>query len=122
MMGPRSQCYKPSQKVIGLLVLEKKIFEGFDHIWAWWPSCSCDPDSANKLLFPYPTEASYEIWLQLAQRFLRRRSLKIVDGQRTDNGHRTDDGPRLYYKFTNEPKGSGELKIYFIIMCLQSSA
>ena len=24
---------------------------------------------------------------------------------------RTDDGPWLYYKLTNEPKGSGELKI-----------
>ena len=30
---------------------------------------------------------------------------------RTDNG-RTDDGPWLYYKLTNEPKGSGELKIH----------
>ena len=31
----------------------------------------------------------------------------MVDGQRTD------DGPWLYYKLTNEPKGSGELTIYF---------
>ena len=29
----------------------------------------------------------------------------IFDGRR-----RTDDGPWLYYKLTNEPKGSGELK------------
>ena len=28
----------------------------------------------------------------------------MVDGQ-------TDDGPWLYYKLANEPKGSGELKI-----------
>ena len=27
------------------------------------------------------------------------------------NGHRTDDRPWLYSKLTNEPKGSGELKI-----------
>ena len=27
-----------------------------------------------------------------------------------DDGQ-TDDGPWLYYKLTNEPKGSGELKI-----------
>ena len=29
----------------------------------------------------------------------------MVDGQRTD------DGPWLYYKLTNEPKRSGELKM-----------
>ena len=34
-----------------------------------------------------------------------RRSLKMVDGQRTD------DRSWLHYKLTNEPKGSGELKI-----------
>ena len=28
----------------GLLVLEKKIFKGFCHIWARWPSWSCDYD------------------------------------------------------------------------------
>ena len=28
----------------------------------------------------------------------------------TNNGRRTDDGACLYYKLTNEPKGSGELK------------
>ena len=29
MMGPRPQCYIPRHKVIGTLVLEKKIFDGF---------------------------------------------------------------------------------------------
>ena len=28
-----------------------------------------------------------------------------------ENGGRTDDGACLYYKLTNEPKGSGELKM-----------
>ena len=28
-----------------------------------------------------------------------------------ENGGRTDDGPWLNYNLTNEPKGSGELKI-----------
>ena len=56
-----------------------------------------------------------------------RRSLKMVDDGRTDvrtddgrtDGRRqTHDGPCLYFKLTNEPKGSGELKtlsqcIYF---------
>ena len=36
----------------------------------------------------------------------------MVDG-RTDDGHRTDDGACLYYKLTNEPKGSDELKINY---------
>ena len=45
------------------LVLEKKILKGFYHLWAWRPSWSCDPDPANKLSFPHPTEAPYEIWL-----------------------------------------------------------
>ena len=39
----------------------------------------------------------------------------MVDGWTTDNGRqRTDDGSCLYYKLTNEPKGSGELKMYRI--------
>ena len=32
-----------------------------------------------------------------------------MDGRTMDTG-RTDDRPWLYYKLTNEPKGSGELK------------
>ena len=104
-MGPRPQCYIQSHKVIGPLVSEKTIFEGFYHIWAGRPSWSCDPHPVNKLSFPRPMEAPHEIWLWLAQRFWRRRSLKIVDGQRTD------DGACLYYKLTNKPKGSGELNM-----------
>ena len=60
MMGPRPQCYIPSHKVIGPLVLEKKIFEGF---LPYMGIVSCDPDPVNKLLYPHPTEAPYEIWL-----------------------------------------------------------
>ena len=58
---------------------------------------------ANKLWFPQTMEAPHEIWLWLTQRFWRKRSLKMVDGRRTDNW------ACLYYKLTNEPKGSGEL-------------
>ena len=83
----------------------RRFLKGFYHIWAWWPSWSCDPDPANKFLFPHPYEAPNEIWLRLAQQFWRRRPLKMVDDR-----HRMDDGPWLYYKLTNEPKGSGELK------------
>ena len=38
-------------------------FKGFYHIWAWRPSWSCDPDAANKNLFPLPKEAPHKIWL-----------------------------------------------------------
>ena len=44
MMGWSPRCYTPSFMKISLLVLEKKIFEGFYHIWAWRPSWSCDQD------------------------------------------------------------------------------
>ena len=58
------------------------------YIWAWWPSWSCDQDSLNKLSFPHPREAPYEIWLWLAQWFQRRRCLKSVDDCWTDDGGR----------------------------------
>ena len=35
----------------------------------------------------------------------------VLEKKNTENGGRlTDDGAWLYYKLTNEPKGSGELK------------
>ena len=37
-------------------------FKGFYHIWAWWPSWSCDLDHLYKLSFPLPVEAPQEIW------------------------------------------------------------
>ena len=33
----------------------------------------------NNLSFPNPMETPHEIWLQLAQRFLRKRSLKMLN-------------------------------------------
>ena len=59
-------------QVIGCSVLEKKIFYVFYHIWAWWPSWSCDHDHLKELSFPQPTEPPHKIWLQLAQCLLRR--------------------------------------------------
>ena len=48
---------------IGLPVLEKKIFDVFYQMWAWWPSWSCDPDLAIKLSFPLPMDAPHKISL-----------------------------------------------------------
>ena len=42
-------------------VLEKKIFKGFYHIWAWRPSWSTSHDHFSNLSFPQPKEAPYEI-------------------------------------------------------------
>ena len=109
-MGPRSQYYIPSHKVIGPLVLEKKIFEGFLPYMGMVAILVMWPRPREQTLFPHPTEVPYEIWLQLDQR-LWRRSLKMVDGWTTDTGG-MDDGPWLYYKLTNEPKGSNKLKMY----------
>ena len=89
----------------------RRFLKGFYHIWAWRPSWSCDPDAANKISFPLPKEAPHKIWLWSAQRFRRRRCLKLfttTDGRTTD-GHRLDG-----YTISSpcEPNGSGELKIW----------
>ena len=81
------KCYMPSFKIIGFLVLEKKIFMCFYHIWAWRPSWSCDLDHLYKLSFLLLKEAPHTIWLWLAKRFQRRRCLNIVDDN--DNGLRS---------------------------------
>ena len=71
-------------------VLEKKIFIGFYHIWAWRPSWSMDRDRFSNLSFPHPKEAPYEILAKLAQRLQRRSGLKMLTDGRTD-GRTTDE-------------------------------
>ena len=61
-----------------------------------------DQDRFNKLSFPHPKEDPCEIWLQSAQ-WLLRRCLKMLTYIQTTEVY-------LYYKLTDEPKGSGELK------------
>ena len=51
---------------------EEDFFKDFYHILAWWPYWSCDLEGLYKFLFPQPKEALKEIWLHLAQWFLRR--------------------------------------------------
>ena len=78
----------PSFVEIGPVVPEKKNFEGFlpymgmAAILVMWSGLFI-----NTLV---PIDASYKIWLWLAKRFQRRRSLKMVD----DDG-RTTDGRRI---------------------------
>ena len=96
------QCYIPSHKVIGPLVLEKKIFEEF------LPYMGV---AAILVMWPRPCEQTFvppshwgSIWnLALIGQV-------VLEKKIFENGGRRTDGRRLYYKLTNEPKGSGELK------------
>ena len=95
--------------------------KGFYHIWAWRPSWSCDLDFLYTHWFPLPIDASYKIWLWLAKRFQRRRSLKLwtdgrTDGRRTDDGRTPDHGHPI--SSPCEPNGSGKLKNRNIITCI----
>ena len=70
--------------IIGHLVLEKKIFEGFYHICAWRPSWSCDLDRLYKLSFPLPKEALHNFGFRWPSGF-KGKMFDIVD----DNGRRS---------------------------------
>ena len=74
---PRPRWFMHTFSPKASLVLEKKIFKGFYHIWAWRPSWSMNRDHFSNLLFPLSKEAPYEIWAKLAQRLQRRSCLKF---------------------------------------------
>ena len=57
---------------------------GMAAILVMWPGRQ---EHLNKLSFPHSKESPYEIWVQLAQWFQRRRCLKMLtDGPTTDAG------------------------------------
>ena len=75
---------------------------GMAAILVMWPG-----HRLNKLSFPHPIEASCEIWLWLAQQFLRR-CLKGVDNNgwrrtTTYGNERQTTEAYLSYKLTSEP-------------------
>ena len=91
-------------------ILEKKIFKGFYHIWAWQPSWSMDRDHFSSFSFPQPKEAQYEIWAKLAQGLQRRSRLKMLtDGRTNGRTHRWTDG-RKVITIAHPEHSSGELK------------
>ena len=67
---------------------EEDFWRVFYHIWAWRPSWISDQNHFNYFSFPQCLDATYEIWLHLAQWFQRRSRLKVW----------TDDGGFPYYK------------------------
>ena len=103
LLGPSPQCCIPSPKVIGPLVPEKKGFHHGGHLG------HVTQTPPNKLSFPRPMEAPYEIWLWLVLI-----GPVVLEKKMFENGgrrwRRTDDRACLYYKLTYEPKGLGELK------------
>ena len=68
-------------------------------ILVMWPQ-----DQLKQISFPHPMETLYEIWLKLAQWFLRRRRLKSVD-----------DGRQM----PTYPISSGELKMILNLLVHQ---
>ena len=96
--------YKDSRS-LAFWFRRRRFFLGFYHIWPWRPSWSCDQDHLSKFLFPHNIEAPYEIWLWLAQWFLRRRCLKSVD----DDGRRRRPTYPISSPYESSA-GSGERK------------
>ena len=86
--------------------------QGLTTPWGWnlmSTGTSCHFGHLLQVSFPRPKEAPYEIWLQSAQWFQRRRCLKMLTYTHTPTHIWTTEA-YLYYKLTNGSKGSGELK------------
>ena len=77
--------------------------KGFDHIWAWRPSWSCDLDFLYTHWFPLAIDASYKNLALVGQAVSEKKIFEIVDGRTPDHGHPISS--------PCEPNGSGELKI-----------
>ena len=58
----------------------RRFLNGFNHIWAWWPSWSCDQNILHKFWLTYHKESSHEIWVQLGQWFVRKLCFDILMG------------------------------------------
>ena len=79
MMGWIPGCYIPSFVEIDLSVPEKifdrflpyrgvaAIFAMLYHIWAWWPSWSCDQHHVIRFSFPCTWKLSCKVWFRSAQ-------------------------------------------------------
>ena len=68
-----------SFKSRGRLLLCIKIIKCLHHTWASGRLGHNTLSIYAKIVFPFPKEASHEIWLSSTKRFQRRRSLKMVN-------------------------------------------
>ena len=108
-MGPGPLIYIPGPKVIGPLIPEKKIFKAFLPYMGLAAILVTCPRCSEKIFVPLTLRGSTWNLAPIGPAVLEKKIFE--NGGRTDdNGQRTDDGAYLYYKLTNEPKGSGELK------------
>ena len=114
-MGPRPQCYIPSHKVIGPFASGEEDF--------WWVfTIYGRGGQLGHVTQTLQTNFRSPIPLRLHMKFGSDRPSGFGEedlwkwwttDRRTDGRwRRTDDGPWLYYKLTNEPKGSDELKMF----------
>ena len=55
MVHTKSQGHQPSGSG------EEDFLKGFYHIWAWWPSWSCDQNILHIFWLTYHKESSHEI-------------------------------------------------------------
>ena len=69
MLHTKSQVHRPSGSG------EEDFFKGFQHIWAWRPSWSCEQDHLNKLCN-----------LDLIGPVVSEEMFEIVDGQTMNTG------------------------------------
>ena len=56
-------CCMPNFKIIGLPVLEDKIFKGFCHIWHWGHHGQVTKTIFTKFMFHLPKKAPHKLWL-----------------------------------------------------------
>ena len=86
--GPEFPMLHTSPKVIGPLVLEKKIFEGFLPYMGMVAILVMWPRPMNKFVFPHPTDPPYEIAFDRPSGFGEDIwKWWTTDGQTTDHGY-----------------------------------
>ena len=107
-MGPRPHTTYQATRSLALWFW-KRFLKGFYHIWAWRPSWSCDPDPQTNFRSPIPLRLQMKFGFDWPSSFGEEDLSKWWKDRQ-----RMDVRPWLYYKLTNEPKGSDVLKKKYV--------